>query len=111
MLVPVAEGPAYSSDTKRADAAERPGQEYEIEGAAQEYGTNEASTVVDKIIGLGPIDLPEFAARAEQAVGDRLLERVPGGGDDVLVHAHRRPGVACPVAGLDEHPGDRARAV
>jgi hypothetical protein len=55
--VPIAEGPAYSGDTRRADAAERPLQEYEIEGASRDDEGNEAFTVVDTIIDQGPIDL------------------------------------------------------
>jgi hypothetical protein len=56
-LVRVAEAPAYSGDTKRADAAERPPQEYEIEGAARDDESDEAFSVVDTIIDQGPIDL------------------------------------------------------
>jgi hypothetical protein len=55
--VPVVEGPAYSGDTKRADAAERAPQEYEVEGATREDEANEAFAVVDTIIDQGPIDL------------------------------------------------------
>src|SRR5512139_357574 len=46
----------------------------------------------------------------QQAIGDRLLEGLPRGGDDVLVHTDRAP-LAAAVARLDEHPGDRPGAV
>src|ERR1700730_17936922 len=46
----------------------------------------------------------------EQTVADRLFERVPGRGDDVLVHPDGRPGVAGAVARLAQHPDDRPGA-
>jgi hypothetical protein len=64
-LVPVAGGPAYSSDTERADAAERPPQEYEIEGATREDESPEAFTVVDTIIDQAPIGLSVHAISAD----------------------------------------------
>src|ERR1700727_1411932 len=50
------------------------------------------------------------ASGPQQAVADCLFERVPGGGDDVLVHPDGGPGVAGAVARLDQDPGDRPGA-
>src|SRR5262249_10194056 len=64
--------------------------------------------------GPGSASLTGLVAGPQQGVGDGFLQRVPGRGDDVLVHAHRAPGAvrrAGAVPGLDEYPGHRAGAV
>src|SRR5262245_59172796 len=60
------------------------------------------------------VSLAGLVAGPQQGIGDGFLQRVPGRGDDVLVHAYRAPGAvrrAGAVPGLDEHPGHRAGAV
>src|SRR3954471_8514540 len=53
---------------------------------------------------------PASASAAHQAKRVGVLDRLPGGGDDVLVDADGVP-LALPVGGAHQHPGDRAGAM